>query len=108
MQTVEIPIQLSKSEEMGFRGLRCCHPYRHEVCPEDSERNQFPRPLARRAARRIMQFEHTTEEIVGWLKDIENPQFILNDVTRCEIMRSEHIEGLKKRKSSSKARPPYA
>ena len=47
-----------------------------------------------------MQFEHTSEEIVGWLKEIENPKFILNDVTRCEIMRSEHIEGLKKRKAA--------
>ena len=52
-----------------FRGLRCGHPCRHEVCPEDSERNQYLRLLARRAASGITQFEHTADEIVGWLKE---------------------------------------
>ena len=80
METVDNPIQLSSSEEMV---LRTSHLYRHEVCPEDSEWNQSPRPLVRRAARGIMQFEHTAEKIVGWLKEteIENSQFIPNDVT---------------------------
>ena len=55
-----------------FRGLRCSLPYRHEVCPGDSEWNQYPRPLARRADRGIMQFEHTADEIVGLLKETEN------------------------------------
>ena len=52
-----------------FVGLRCSHPYRHEECPEDPERNQYPRALARRAARGIMQFEHTADKIVDWLKE---------------------------------------
>ena len=66
-----------------FRGVRCSHSERHEVCPEDSE---HPRTLARRAARGIMHFERTADEIVGWLKETEtgNSQFIPNDVTGAE------------------------
>ena len=61
----------------GCRGLRCDHPYRHERCQEDSERWLYPRPLARRAARGIMQSERTAEELVGWLSEesvVMNPE----------------------------------
>ena len=48
-----------------FRGLRRSHPNRHEVCPEDSERNRYPRLLAGRAARGIMQNTRLRKLSVG-------------------------------------------
>ena len=70
-----------------FRGLRSSHRCRHEVCPEDSERNQNSRHMVRRAARGMMQFEHTADEIVCWLKEavIENSKFTPSDVTSSEV-----------------------
>ena len=42
----------------------------HKSCVSDVlERNPYARPLARRAAPRTMQFEHTADEVVGWLKE---------------------------------------
>ena len=40
-----------------------------------------------------MHFEHTTDEIVGWLKEteFENSEFIPNDVTSAEIDKSKFI-----------------
>ena len=60
-----------------FRGLRCSNLYRHESCPEDSERWPYPRPLARRTARGIMQCERIAKDISGWLSQESfamNPQ----------------------------------
>ena len=71
------------------------------MCPEDFERNQYPRPLARRAARGITQFEHTADEIVGQLKEtelkiqnmtgsqIEKSEIIPSDVTGAEVEKSK-------------------
>ena len=76
----------SAQVKQWFRGPHCSHPCRHEVCP-----NRYPRFLARRVVRGIMQFEHTTDDIVGWLKEteIENSQLIPSDVTGAEIENSE-------------------
>ena len=74
---------------------------RHEVCPEDSERNQCPRPLSRRAARGIMQFEHVADRIVSWLKEtdvesnvtgaeFENSKFIPSDLAGSLIEKSKN------------------